>query len=50
MVHGFHHVLHHRIEKLSSFLGISIGEQFHGAFHVGKQDGDLLALALERAL
>ena len=46
----FHHVLNDWIEELARFLGITIREQFHRAFHVGKQNRDLLALAFERAL
>src|SRR3989337_714188 len=31
-------------------LGVLLCEQLHGPFEVGEQHGDLLALALERAL
>ena len=30
-------------------FGIAVGEQLHGAFQVGKQDGHLLAFAFQRA-
>ena len=48
-VHGRHHALQHGIEELPGLLGIAVGEQFHGAFEVGKQHGDLLALAFQGA-
>jgi hypothetical protein len=46
-MHGVHHALQHRIEQLPGFLGVAVGQQFHGALQVGKQHGDLLALAFE---
>ena len=48
-VHRFHHVLDDRIEKFARLFRIAVGEQLHGAFHVGEQHRDLLALAFERA-
>ena len=44
-VHSGHHVCQDRIEELPGLLGIALGQQFHGAFEVGKQHGDLLAFA-----
>ena len=49
-VDGLHHPFEHRIEDLPRLLGIAVGEELHGALQVGKQHGDLLALALEGAL
>ena len=49
-VDGLHHPLEHRVEDLSRLRGISVGEQLHAALQVGEEDGDLLALTLERAL
>ncbi len=46
-MHGRHHALQHRIEQLPRLLGIAVGQQFHGALEVGKQDRDLLALAFQ---
>ena len=46
-VHGRHHVFQDRIEELPGLLGVALGQQFHGAFEVGKQHGDLLALAFQ---
>ena len=48
-VHGSHHALQHRVEEPPRFLGIAVGQQLHGAFEVGKQHGDLLALAFQGA-
>src|SRR4030095_6359980 len=47
---ALHHPFEHRVEDLSRLLGITVGEQLHRALEVGEQDGDLLALALERGL
>ena len=38
-----------KIEQVPRFLGVTIGEQFHGPLQVRKQHGDLLALAFECA-
>ena len=48
-MHGVHHALQHRIEELPGLLGIAVGEEFHRALEVGKQHGDLLALAFQGA-
>ena len=50
VVDGFHHPLEHGVEDLARLLGITVGEQLHGAFQIGEEHGDLLALALQRAL
>ena len=47
-VDGLHHPLEHGVEELARLLGIAVGEQLHRALEVGEEDGDLLALALER--
>src|SRR5207249_11333247 len=39
----------HGVEELARLLGVAIGQQLHRALQVGEEDGDLLALALERA-
>ena len=49
-VDGLHHPLEHGVEELARLLGIAVGEQLHRALEVGEEHGDLLALALERAL
>jgi hypothetical protein len=49
-VDGFHHPLEHWIEELPGLLGVSVGEELHGALEVGEEDSDLLALALEGGL
>ena len=49
-VDGLHHALEHGIEELARLLGIAVGEQLHRALEVGEEDGDLLALALQRRL
>ena len=48
-MHGRHHALEDRVEELPRFLGVTVGEQFHRALEVGKQHGDLLALAFQGA-
>ena len=48
-VHGRHHALEHRVEELPRLLGIAVGQQLHGAFEVGEQHRDLLALAFQGA-
>jgi hypothetical protein len=45
---GLHHMLEHRIEDHPSLFRIAIGEQLHRSFEIREQDGDQLALALER--
>src|SRR5262249_30359982 len=45
-----HHQFEHRVENLSRLFGITVGEQFHRALQIGEQNGDLLALAFQRAL
>ena len=47
-MHGGHHAFQHGIKELPGLLRIAIGQQFHGALEVGKQHGDLLALAFQR--
>jgi hypothetical protein len=49
-VDGLHHAFEHRVEELARLLRVAIGEQLHRALEVGKEHGDLLALALERCL
>jgi hypothetical protein len=44
----FHHVLENRVEHPTGFLGVTVGQQLHRAFEIGKKHGDMLALALER--
>ena len=48
-VHGRHHALQDRVEELPGLLGITVGQQLHRALEVGKQHGDLLALAFQGA-
>jgi len=38
------------IEELSGFLGVALGQEFHGALKIGKQDGDLLTFAFQDVL
>jgi len=44
---GFHHALEDGIEELPGLLGVTVGKQFHGAFEVREEDGDLLPLAFQ---
>ena len=46
-VHGRHHAFQDRVEELPGVLGIAVGQEFHGALEIGKQHGDLLALAFQ---
>src|SRR5215471_1953599 len=47
-VHGLYHAIEHRVEeKPLRGLGVTIRKQLHRALDIGKQHGDLLALALE---
>ena len=48
-VHSGHHALQHRVKELAGLLGIALGQQFHGAFEVGKQHGHLFAFAFQGA-
>jgi hypothetical protein len=49
LVNGFHHALENGIQQLTRLFGVALGEQLHGSLEVGKQDGDLLALAFQRS-
>jgi hypothetical protein len=44
-----HHAFQHRIQELPGVLGITVGQEFHGALEVGKEHGHLLALAFQGA-
>ena len=47
---GCHHAFQYRVEQVPSLLRVSVGKHLHGAFKVGEEDGDLLALALQSTL
>jgi len=49
-VDGFHHPFQHGIEEFARFLWVAVRKQLHRTFQVGEEHGDLLALALQRAL
>jgi hypothetical protein len=46
-VDGCHHAFQCLVEQVASLLRVSVGKQLHGAFQVGEEDGDLLALVLQ---
>ena len=46
-MHRLDHLLQHRVEQGTGVFGIAVGEQFHRAFQIDKQDGHLLALAFQ---
>ena len=46
-VHGVHHVVQRRVEELLGSFWVETANQFGGIFQVGKQHGDLLALAFQ---
>ncbi len=48
-VHGVHHVVQGRVQELLGRFGVEVADQLGGAFEVGKQHGDLLALAFQGA-
>jgi hypothetical protein len=47
---SLHHVLEYGIEDLPGLLGVAVGQQFHRAFQVSEEHGDLLALAFQGRL
>jgi hypothetical protein len=49
-VHSFHHALQDRIEELPGLLGVTVGQQLHGALQVSEEHGHLLALAFQGSL
>jgi hypothetical protein len=46
-VHGGHHALQGRIEELLRGFGIEATDEFCGVLEVGKEHGDLFALAFQ---
>ena len=46
-VHGVHHEVQHRIQDLPGLFRIEAGDQLRRALDVGKEHGDLLALAFQ---
>ena len=46
-VHRLHHAFEDGVEELAGFFGITVGQQLHRAFQVGKEHRDLLALAFQ---
>jgi hypothetical protein len=49
-VDGRHQALQHGVQELARLFGVAVGEQFHGAFQVGEEHGDLFALPFKRGL
>jgi len=49
-MHRGHHALQGRIDDASRLLGVQVLQQRHGAFDVGEQRGNGLALAVGRPL
>jgi hypothetical protein len=47
-VNRFHHPFENRIQEPARLVRVALGEQLHRAFHVGEEDGHLLALAFDR--
>ena len=48
-VHGVHHEVQGRVEELLGLFRVEVRDQLGGAFEVGKQHRDLLALAFQGA-
>jgi hypothetical protein len=44
---GCHQAFQHRIEELAGLLRITVSQDFHGAFEVGKEHRHLLALTFQ---
>jgi hypothetical protein len=44
---GLHHEGEDGVEEAPGLLGIPVCERLHRALEIGKEDGELLALALE---
>ena len=49
-MHAVGEDLEEAVEDAVPLLGVDLLGQFHGAFHVGKQRGDLFAFAFEGGL
>ncbi len=47
-VHRLHHAVEDGVQQLARLFRVAVGEQLEGAFHVGEEHRDLLALPLER--
>jgi len=47
---GLHHAFEYGVQELTGLLGVALGKELHRAFEVGKEHGDLLALAFEGRL
>ena len=50
VVNALHHPFEDRIQDLPGLLGVTVGEQLHGALQVGEEDGDLFPFAFEGGL
>ena len=48
-MHAVHHAVQRRVEELLGGFRVETANQFGGIFQVGKQHGDLLALAFQGA-
>jgi hypothetical protein len=46
-VHGFHHTFEDRVEEFPCVFRIEVFKQFGRAFHIGEEDGDLLAFPFQ---
>jgi hypothetical protein len=49
-VDGLDHAFEDGVQELPRLLGVTVGEQFHGALEIGEEDRYLLAFALEGRL
>jgi hypothetical protein len=47
-MHRLHHEMESRIEKLLGIFRVEVPNELGRVFEVGKQDGDVLALAFQR--
>jgi hypothetical protein len=46
-VYGLHHAFDDGVEHSPGFFRVAVGQELHGSLQVGKQDRDVLALALQ---
>jgi hypothetical protein len=49
-MHGLHHAVEYRLQKIVRLFRIAVGDQLCRPLHVGKQHGYLFAFALQHVL
>ncbi|HEY7519823.1 MAG TPA: hypothetical protein VIE36_16170 [Methylomirabilota bacterium] len=46
-MNGLDHAIEDGVEQQAGFFGVAVREQLQRSFHIGEEDGDLLALPLD---